>query len=989
MSMNTDSEGLPDRYPSASVTSTMWRNVMDLASDYEGHLRSGLNPTPEKFASDYPNIPSEILIPELQRVRDEYLLDHRHPDSAENLRYTEFELLRSGGMGEIYRGIDNECQRPVAIKKIRREFQADYEVRARFHAEAELTASLEHPGIIPIYGQGTDAQGRDFYAMRLIDGDRTGDFNKSIREFHQRSFDGTAGAHRSLDQVTGDLRDLLRRLVDIADTVSYAHSRGVVHRDLKPSNILIGPYGETLIADWGLARRIESTSTVSSHQESCSARKPLDSEGIAREITNASVTDGVGTPGFRAPESIHGARSASLRLADVFSLGAILHCIVTNQVPEQDPRVEPELPEIPGILSLFAVAQKAMAVDSSDRYASVVAFRDDLLNWIAGEPVSARAETWTERALRWPSRNRTLATGLATAIAITFLGGGVFLWYQGKQKLIVEQQAKQLRIALNDSANLLKITQQAKLAAERAEQNAEQRRIEAVQNRQVAERRESLAFEGLLKFQDLLVTDHEVFQSPKLATIHGKLTGQSKDIFDKILLDLEQIMPPSPNSVDRLSHIVHRISSMEIRVGKTDQAVLLVDRACQWMQRCLKTTDPLSSTAQLLHLRIGELKSLEGNCYILQGKFQESKVPFEHSIRELEPLIDKTDLSDSDILMGRLALAKSLSGLSMHEAYHGSLDEAKKLQVLAIERIGSEKSTSYEFAMAQAQIHANMSILYERSKEPDLALAQLETASMALDDAAGLIWSQPAGFSTDNAMVIPTTEFVSFRSLFGHERARILIELHRIPSAIELLEVLLRKETESVSQTTSNADLLKFYQKTATSLQILLANNGNNTQAAEVSEQWVTLAERLLQTESPSEARMLFLISAHHTTGHIHDIHQRSELALESYAKATEACLLAYRSQIRTAPIIYQFFELQMHLLNSKSQSSPLPELLEHSRQATEAAEELLRLPVVPTEDLMLASSQFHNGLKSLRNAGYTDAAERWQEELKSKNLLK
>jgi len=910
------------------------------------------------------NTDSEGL-PELRRVRDEYLLDHRHPETAQISRYTEFELLRTGGMGEIYRGIDNECQRPVAIKKIRREFQDDYEVRARFHAEAELTASLEHPGIIPIYGQGTDAQGRDFYAMRLIDGDRTGDFTKSIREFHQRSFDDPSGPHRSFDRVTGDLRDLLRRLVDIADTVSYAHSRGVVHRDLKPSNILIGPYGETLIADWGLARRIETSPTESSHQESSSPREPL------------------------AAGEIHGARSASLRLADVFSLGAILHCIVTNQIPEQDARVEPELPKIPGILSLFAVARKAMAVDASDRYASVAAFRDDLLNWIAGEPVSARAETWTERALRWPSRNRTLATGLATAIAITLLGGGVFLWYQAQQKLIVEEQARQLRIALNDSANLLIITQQAKLAAELAEQNAEHRRLEAVENRQVAERRESLAFEGLLKFQDLLVTDQEVFQSPKLATIHSKLTGQSKDIFDKILADLEQTMPPSPNSVDRLSHMVHRLSSMEIRLRKPDQAVLLIDRACQWMQRCLKTTDLLESTAQLLHLRIGELKSLEGNCYVLQGRFQESKGPFEDSIRELEPLIDKTDLSSSDTLMGRLALAKSLSGLSMHEAYHGSLDEAKKLQGLAIERIGSEKPTSYELAMAQAQIHANMSILQERSKEPELALAHLETASMALEDATGMIWSQPAGFSSGNSTVIPTTELLSFRSLFGHERARILIERQRIPSAIELLEVLRRQETESVLQSASNANLLNFYQKTATKLQVLLANDGNNTQASEVSEQWVALAERLLQIETPSEARMLFLISAHHTAGHVHDMHQRSELALESYTKATEACLSAYRSQIRTAPILYQFFELQMHQLNSKSPSSPLPELLEHSKQATETAEELLRLPVVPTEDLKLASSQFEIGLQSLRNAGYTEAADRWQEELKSKNLLK
>ncbi|MFM7515947.1 MAG: protein kinase domain-containing protein [Pirellula sp.] len=108
-------------------------------------------------------------------------------DKSSEPRFVELELLRTGGMGEIYRGMDRDCNRPVAIKKIRKEYQNDQEIRSRFRAEAELTASLEHPGIIPVYGQGIDAQGRDYYAMRLIIGKGSGHSQESSSEAKRRS----------------------------------------------------------------------------------------------------------------------------------------------------------------------------------------------------------------------------------------------------------------------------------------------------------------------------------------------------------------------------------------------------------------------------------------------------------------------------------------------------------------------------------------------------------------------------------------------------------------------------------------------------------------------------------------------------------------------------------------------------------------------------------------------------------------------------------
>ena len=137
---------------------------------------------------------------------------------------------------------------------------------ARFLLEAEITGNLEHPGIVPVYSLGRNANGQPFYAMRFI---RGSSLSTAIKEFHERRVKaGETGRERSGSVWGVEFQQLLRRFLDVCDAMEYAHSRGVIHRDLKPGNIMLGPYGETLVVDWGLAKVIGNSDIVAIHTES-------------------------------------------------------------------------------------------------------------------------------------------------------------------------------------------------------------------------------------------------------------------------------------------------------------------------------------------------------------------------------------------------------------------------------------------------------------------------------------------------------------------------------------------------------------------------------------------------------------------------------------------------------------------------------------------------------------------------------------------------
>ena len=235
-----------------------------------------------------------------------------------------FRVLRphaQGGLGAVFVALDAELHREVALKQILDQHADDPASRARFVLEAEVTGGLEHPGIVPVYGLGTYGDGRPYYAMRFIRGDSLKD---AIAAFHaDASLKGDPG-RRSLE-----LRKLLRRFLDVCNAIEYAHQRGVLHRDLKPGNVMVGKYGETLVVDWGLAKAVGRPDPGAAIGERTLV--PSSSSGVAETLPGSVV----GTPAYMSPEQAAGDLDRLGPRSDVYSLGAMLYCLLTGKPPFQ------------------------------------------------------------------------------------------------------------------------------------------------------------------------------------------------------------------------------------------------------------------------------------------------------------------------------------------------------------------------------------------------------------------------------------------------------------------------------------------------------------------------------------------------------------------------------------------------------------------------------------------------------------------------------
>ncbi len=233
-----------------------------------------------------------------------------------------FRILRphaNGGLGAVFVALDGELHREVALKQILDRYADDPVSRARFLLEAEVTGGLEHPGIVPVYGLGTYGDGRPYYAMRFIRGDSLKD---AIAAFHaDPALKGDPG-RRSLE-----LRKLLRRFLDVCNAIEYAHQRGVLHRDLKPGNVMVGKYGETLVVDWGLAKAVGRSDPGAAVGERTLV--PSSSSGSAETLPGSAI----GTPAYMSPEQAAGDLDRLGPRSDVYSLGAMLYCLLTGKPP--------------------------------------------------------------------------------------------------------------------------------------------------------------------------------------------------------------------------------------------------------------------------------------------------------------------------------------------------------------------------------------------------------------------------------------------------------------------------------------------------------------------------------------------------------------------------------------------------------------------------------------------------------------------------------
>jgi serine/threonine protein kinase len=971
----------PQNVTNEGVESRLWRRVLAIANTYEESWYQDRSIDPVAFAKRHPEIPHDILSQELTRLRDELVSDHPEsvaPTQAAH-RFSIIETLRSGGMGVVYLAYDHDCNRQVAVKKIRPEFRNDPLVVRRFHTEAELTAGLEHPGIIPIYARGVDSKGEDFYAMRLIRQDGASTLAMAIHEFHNSLSPATRSEQEHSADRLDRFRQLIRTLVNVADTIAYTHSHGIVHRDLKPANILLGPYGETLIADWGLAKRIDAPigndlSDPSGNSTALLNHNPTES---------MSSTTGVGTPGYAAPEMSLGIERSALRLADIYSLGAILHCILHGSSPiepSQDSlgnrkNITKILEFCPTTRYLEAIAHKAMANDLMQRYVSAQELRMDLQNWIAGDPISAQREGYWEQAIRWPSRHRASATGLASALAITFLAGSYFLLYQSAQKSLLNRQAKQLQLALDDSARLLNESRDAKTMAEQANQAAQEARRLAVEKKEVAQKREGLAFEGLLRFQDILLANQAAFQSEKLDGVQEQLVTQTKETFAGILDNLSEDSAPRPQTLLYLQVLTHRLAAMERLGGRPDQALAAIDQACAWMQRCLGLPELPEAIEADIQMRIGALRSQQGNIAMLSNNVAQAIPAVEESITRLSGLVQSDRLSVEDKKEAVAALVQSYTALSSIKQTQGEIDNAKANQLQALELLNSQVPNTFTAVMASAQAHYGMAILHIQSQEPEQAIVQFELTSDALVLAEKL--SQEA---------LPL-EFLAYRSQLAYNRCNLLVSQNQPMRAIEILKQQLQMDTQALSDFPSNQIILEAYERTANFLQGLYVQAGLQSEAVDVCRTWIETAEKLLRDYPQSEPIIHCAIQANHFAGHLDQQMNHSDVALDLYRKALLMYQQAAEAQITSPRLAYQKVELEMHLLQLHYLLGTEDQAESIFQRALATGQWLKAVTQPESQELTSAIQQLLRGIDAMRIADDLDLANKAEAKLKSVGL--
>ncbi|HEY7327387.1 MAG TPA: serine/threonine-protein kinase [Gemmataceae bacterium] len=324
--------------------------------------------------------------------------------------YTVLAAVGQGGMGVVWKARQKRPDRLVALKMFRAGDLASPTDVQRFRNEAEVIAQLDHPHILPVYEVG-ERDGVHYFSMKLVGG-------------------GSLADH--LDSFRADPRAAARLLGTIARAVHYAHQRGILHRDLKPSNILLDAQGEPHVSDFGLAKRVETDSS----------------------LTQSGTL--VGTPSYMAPEQTRSQKGAVTTATDVYGLGAVLYALLTGRPPFQGETVMDTLeqvrerePEKPSRLdsrvdrNLDTVCLKCLSKDPDRRYASAADLGEDLERWLAGKPVKARRAGRGERAWKWVRRNPALASLLAVVALSAATGVAGLVWHNERLRAEAEKTAQQ------------------------------------------------------------------------------------------------------------------------------------------------------------------------------------------------------------------------------------------------------------------------------------------------------------------------------------------------------------------------------------------------------------------------------------------------------------------------------------------------------------------------------------------------------------------
>jgi len=631
--------------------------------------------------------------------------------------YELTEVLGRGGMGVVYKARQVSLNRTVAVKMILSGEYASEEGIRRFQAEAEAAASLEHPGIVPIYEIGRHQQ-RHYFSMQFVEG---------------QSLDAVVREQPLTSRKAGEY------LHAIAKAMAYAHEQGVLHRDLKPGNILIDADDQPHVTDFGLAKRVDSDS----------------------EVTATGQV--LGTPSYMPPEQALGEHKKIGPASDVYSLGALLYAVLTGRPPFQADSAASTLMQVieqetvePRTLNpsidrdLETICLKCLQKDVPERYDNAGELAEELGRYLRGEPIHARPISAPQRFARWCKR-KPLIAGLGAAIVLLLVSGTAISTYfavKSSQNATYFRNERDRADIKTEEAN--DALAQQKLALEETEATIDQY-VETITN---AELLREPRFQPLLKellsdaraHYENFISRHgqgadkaQREKSAEAVTEIGKLhqQGGSKQealaAFQQSLPLWRSLADDYPNQVKfarNLAHSYGYIAVLKSDLGEMDASAAANQQGTSLLEALVKKDPQNQKTRELLagfYAALAKEKSAKGD---LKEAFAlaSTRLQMLEALQAESPMSDEylyflviglQDIGDLRRLSGDLSAAK--------------LDYDRAIQIAAplVERNPDREKWDYEYALAT--LYKTQGIIHTNASEPKQALVWYEKAREILE----------------------------------------------------------------------------------------------------------------------------------------------------------------------------------------------------------------------------------------------------------------
>jgi serine/threonine-protein kinase len=763
-----------------------------------------------------------------------------------------FRVLRphaQGGLGVVSVAFDEELHREVALKEIQDRYAGDSEPRSRFLLEAEITGSLEHPGIVPVYGLGHHPDGRPFYAMRFVRGESLKD---AIAGFHGGSGSSgeTDGARKASTESLAhsvQFRRLLARFLDVSNAIAYAHSRGVLHRDLKPGNILLGPFGETLVVDWGLAKVVGRMDDASGASGEATLRPPSAS-GVGETVAGSVI----GTPAYMSPEQAEGRLDSLGPATDVYGLGITLYVVLTGRAPFHGENVNEILakvrrgefarprviqPRVPKVLE--AICLKAMAREQSDRYSNPRALAEDVEHWLADEPVVAYPERLPDRLGRWVRKHQTLVTSAAAVLLMAACAAG----------LVAAQRSVHARDIERKNFDL-----------------AQTNRSLDTERRKAVER-ETLAVDAVKRFRDAVIEEPQLKNNLELEGLRKRLLKEPLAFFRSLRERLQADRDTRTESLARLAEASYSLGHLTNEIGDKQDALIAFAESLAIGERLAEANPFVSAFRSALakrHESIGVLLSETGKPADAL-KSHRAALAIRTKLADANPSVSEfqSDLAISHNDIGILLsdTGKPAEALKSHES------------ALAIQtKLADANPSVSEFQRNLAISHHNTGVLLSASGKPADALRSHEAA---------------LAIRTKLADANPSVSaFQSELALNRHNIGLLLQDTGKPADALESFQEALAIQTKLADANPSVSAFQSDLSRSHNSLGNLLKAIGKTTDARKSYEAALAIQTKLVDANPSVSKLQRNLAGSHYNLGLLLYDTGKPDDALKSYQAA-------------------------------------------------------------------------------------------------------